>query len=157
MSYTLSSAEDVIDGDHIPRSWDQRHAGKFLIGHRWGEHWSLSLAGTVHTGWPTTPVTGEVVIDEDGEIEIEPVVGERNSEQLPTYARFDLKARRSFELPRGRLWLTLEVVNLTDRDNICCVDEFEFELLPDGTAGPPKTLYDNWLGITPSFSVLWEF
>jgi outer membrane cobalamin receptor len=156
VSYTLSSAEDVIDGDHIPRSWDQRHAGKFLIGHRWGEHWSLSLAGTVHTGWPTTPVTGEVVIDEDGEIEIEPVLGERNSIRFPTYARLDLKARRSFGLPRGRLWLTLEVVNVTDRDNVCCIDEHEFDLQPDGSVDV-HTLYQNWLGITPTFSILWEF
>ena len=56
----------------------------------------------------------------------------------------------------GRLWLTLEVINVTDRDNACCVDEFQAVPQPSGEF-KVRTVFDHWLGITPSFSVLWEF
>ncbi len=156
VSYALSSADDKIDGRDEPRNWDQTHAGKFLIGYRWGDRWVVSLVGNVHTGWPTTPVSGEITMLPDGTTEVEPVLGRRNSERYSTYARLDAKVRRSFTLPHGRLWLTLEVVNLTDRDNVCCVDEFTFEPRPDGSVEVRNT-FDFWLGVTPSFSVLWEF
>ncbi len=154
--YTLSSAEDVIDGRSVPRSWDQTHAGRFLVGYRRDERWSVALSGSIHTGWPTTPVLPEVVTLPDGSTEIEPVPGPRNTDRFSTYGRFDFKARRSFDLSRGRLWLTLEVVNLTDRDNPCCLDDVFFSQRPDGTIDV-RRLDDSWLGIAPSFSLLWEF
>jgi outer membrane cobalamin receptor len=155
-SYAMSSAEDVIDGRDVPRSWDQTHAVRSLIGYRRNERWSVSLSSSVHTGWPTTPVSAEVTTLPDGSTEIEAVPGERNSDRFPTYARLDLKARRSFSLSRGRLWLTLEVVNLTDRKNACCLNDVFFVPQPDGTIDARRQ-FDYWLGITPSFSVLWEF
>ena len=155
VSYTLSSAKDVVDGRDVPRSWDQPHAGKFLISYSRDDRWSISLSGSAHTGWPTTPVSGEIVI-EDGMTVVEEVWGERNSDRFSGYARFDLKARKSFPLTHGRLWLTLEVINLTDRNNACCLDEAFFEILPDNTVETTR-VFDYWLGITPSFSLLWEF
>ena len=85
--------------------------------------------------------------------EIEPVIGARNSRRFPTYIRFDFKARRVFDVRRGSLTLTVDIVNLTDRDNACCVDDFFFDPLPDGTVAVEEEL-DNWLGITPSASLL---
>jgi hypothetical protein len=152
VSYALSSAEDVIFGRDVPRSWDQTHAGKFLLGYRRDERWSVSLSGSAHSGWPTTPVGGVLVAPD----EVDPDVGERNSDRLSRYVRFDLKARRSFSPPRGRLWLTIEVLNLTNRDNACCLNEVLFFPQPDGTVHARRD-FDNWLGTTPSFSVLWEF
>jgi len=156
VSYAWSSAEDVIDGDGVPRSWDQTHAAKVLAAFRRGDRWSLSLSGAVHTGWPTTPVSAEITTLPSGATEITPILGPRNSDRFPTYARLDVKASRSFPLSNGRLRLDLEVVNLTDRKNICCIDDFLYEPRPDGTVDvEPELSY--WLGITPSFSVLWEF
>ncbi len=156
VSYVRSSAEETEDGRDIPRSWDQPHAGRFLVSYRRDERWSVSLSGSAHTGWPTTPVRGETEVDPNGETEIVEETGERNSRRFEDYFRLDFKARRSIGLPRGRLWLTLEIVNLTNRENQCCVDEFLFEERPDGSVDV-ETLYDHWLGITPTVSVLWEF
>jgi outer membrane receptor protein involved in Fe transport len=156
VSYTLSSAEDLIDGRYVPRSWDQPHAGRVLVGYRRDDRWSVSLSGSVHTGWPTTPVFAEGEEQPDGTIEYEAVPGERNSARFPTYSRLDFKARRAFPVRRGQVWLSLEVVNLTNKKNACCVDEFLFEPRPDGSVDV-RTQYDYWLGITPSLSVLWEF
>jgi len=154
-SYTLSAADDVIDGTEVPRSWDQTHAIRFLVGYRRTDRWSVSLSGSVHTGWPTTPVLAEVALQPDGSVEIEAVPGERNTDRFPTYSRLDFKGRRAFGVSRGRLWLTLEIVNLTNRDNPCCLDEVEFVPGPGGIG--TERLFDNWLGFTPSLSLLWEF
>ncbi|HYO12212.1 MAG TPA: TonB-dependent receptor [Thermoanaerobaculia bacterium] len=156
MSYAWSSAHDVIDGTDVPRSWDQTHAVKWLVGYRPGERWSFSLTGTAHTGWPTTPATAELTTRPDGSTEITRVLGPLNSDRFPGYARLDVKASRVFALRHGRLRLEVEIVNLTDRENVCCVDEFIFEPRPDGTVAVGREL-DDWLGITPSTGVSWEF
>ena len=58
-------------------------------------------------------------------------------------------------MPRGRLWLTLDVANVTDRKNACCVDEFTFDPPAEGTPGIPLT--DHWLRRNPYASIAWEF
>ena len=155
-SYAWSSAEDLIDGVEVPRSWDQTHAVKWLLGYRPGERWSLALSGTAHTGWPTTPVTAELTTLPDGSTGVVRVLGALNSDRFPTYGRLDLKVSRVLPLRDGRLRLDAEVVNLTDRQNACCVDELLFEVGADGTVDVEREV-DYWLGITPSFSVSWEF
>jgi len=156
ISYGWSVAEDLLDEGWQSRSWDQTHTGKLLVGRRWGERWFASLSGTLHTGWPTTPVSATSTTLPDGSIEFEPVIGERNADRFPTYGRLDAKLRRSFALGRGRLSLTLEVINLTDRQNPCCVDDLLFEPREDGTVEVQRE-FSYWLGRTPSFSVRWEF
>ncbi len=155
-SYVWSKASDEIDGVDVLRSWDQTHAGKFLVGYRWEPGWSVSVSGTVHTGWPTTPVSGELTTLPDGTPSVLPVLGPRNSDRFATYARLDLKGGRSFSFSRGRLRLNLEILNVTDRRNECCVDEYLFDVAPDDSVHTQRVA-DYWLGITPSFSVLWEF
>jgi len=156
VSYAWSSAVDVIDGEDVPRSWDQTHAGSFLVAYEWGGRWSLSLSGTAHTGWPTTPVSAQVTTLPDGSTEIEPVPGERNSSRFGPYARLDLKAGRTFSLPDSRLQLFLEVTNLTDRDNECCVDEFLFTPQPDGSVDVDPQL-TFWNDFAAAFRAVWSF
>jgi len=156
VSYTLSEAEDHIAGRDVPRSWDQRHAGRFLLGYRPNGDWLLSLSGSAHSGWPLTPITANVNTQSDGSPAIEEELGLRNSHRLPMYARLDLKVSRTFTLSRGHVRLDLDLLNLTDRDNACCVDEFIFSLNPDGTIKEQREI-DNWLGITPSFTIIWAW
>jgi outer membrane receptor protein involved in Fe transport len=150
-SYARASAKDVIGGEDVPRSWDQPHAGRALVAYRWGPGWSVSLAGTARTGWPTTPVWGRLT-----EGEPEAVAGARNSARFAAYARLDAKVSRTFSMGRGRLRLQLEVLNVTDRANVCCVDELLLTPQDDGTVTVDREL-DTWLGITPSFGALFEF
>ena len=156
LNTTWSSAKDVIDGIEVPRSWDQPYAGNFLVAYRWQPGWFLSISGTVHTGWPTTPVTGRVVTLPDGSTQIEPVPGPRNSARFPTYARLDLKTGRTIATVKGSVRVELSIANLTDRKNACCVDEVHFEAGPDGLIQTTTDL-KYWLGITPSLQVLWKF
>ncbi|MGH9866683.1 MAG: TonB-dependent receptor plug domain-containing protein [Candidatus Polarisedimenticolia bacterium] len=155
-SYTWSSAEDVLWDGIVPRSWDQRHAARFLIGYRPGALWSVALGGTAHTGWPTTPVTASSTTLPDGTVEITPVTGQRNSERLPGYLRFDLHASRAWRLSSATVALNLDILNITDRENACCVDEFRFRPRPDGSVEVHRLL-DDWPGLTPTFSVTLQF
>lgn len=156
VGYARSAAEERIGGRTVPRSWDQNHAGRFLLSHRWGERWLVSLSGVAHTGWPITPVSATLVALPDGSTAVESEPGPRNSERFPAYARLDVKVARSLFLPKGRLVLDLQVTNLTNRRNACCVDEFLFEPRPDGTVEVRREL-SYWLGIVPTFSATWEF
>jgi outer membrane receptor protein involved in Fe transport len=156
VNYTWSRATDLVSGVEVPRSWDQTHAGNVLVAYVWRSGWLLSVNGTLHTGWPTTPVTGRVVALPDGSTEIEPVLGPRNSTRFPTYARLDLKTGRSFQTTKGNVRLELTIVNVTDRENVCCLDEVQFQARPDGSIDTQRS-YDTWMGITPSFQVLWTF
>jgi len=155
-SYTRSSAEDLIDGEYVPRSWDQPSALKFLVGYQWRSGWFISLAGSAHTGWPTTPVSAVGVLQPDGSIVVEPVLGPWNSERFPDYRRLDLRIRRSFAFTRSRFSLTLDVINLTDRENACCVDDLEFGEPVVGQVAV-QSVYSYWLGRTPSLYLRWEF
>jgi len=155
-SYVWSKAVDVTDGVEVPRSWDQTHAGKFLLSWRSSHGWFAAVNGTVHTGWPTTPMVAQVVADENGTTTVEAVPGARNAARLPTYARLDLRAGREMRLRGGRVRVELSVLNATDRANACCLDEARVVGEPGGPLGT-ETTYDSWLGVTPALQVLWTF
>lgn len=155
-SYAWSKAEDILDGTGVPRAWDQPHALRLSGAWKPDSRWTVALLATLRSGWPTTPVTGEPVLQPDGSTEIVAVPGERNSDRFPGYARLDLKTAYTTPLSRGRLRIEVDLTNVTDRKNVCCVDEFAFEPRPDGSF-ETRTSLDYWLGLTPSFQVLWSF
>jgi outer membrane receptor protein involved in Fe transport len=155
-SYARADAREIVEGVDVPRSWDQPHAGKLLVAYRWRRGFFVSATGVMHTGWPTTPVSGRVVELPDGSTEIEPVIGARNSQRLPTYARFDAIFGYARPIRKGAFRIQLQVVNLADRENPCCVDEDTFVVLPNAAVETHRT-YDYWLGLTPSLSALWTF
>ncbi len=155
-SYALARAEDDIDGVMVPRSWDQRHAASLGCGLRLGPGWSLSFAGSYHSGWPTTAMTGEVVGVIDGEPVVDLERGPRNRERLPPTWRLDLRATRTWSTGWGDVSLVLEVINLTDRRNVCCIEDFgtvvrtdgSVEVIPEeGTSTP----------MVPSLLLQWQF
>ncbi len=155
-SYSLSNAEDLIDDRWQPRSWDQQHAATAGLNLALNHGWNLNIAGTYHSGWPTTALTAEFVEDPDGEPEIQPILGPRNAERLPSYYRFDARASKFFPSNSGDFTLVLEVLNLTNRRNVCCIEDFEYIVSDDGTVTVlPQNRY--WAPIIPSVSLRWQF
>ena len=145
--YTRTSAEDRVDGDWQPRSWDQTHTVK--SGVLWtGEAWSLAAGLTWHSGWKTTdiPLAGDVV---------EPLPLERNDETLKGFASLDVKLERRWTWPRHSLALYLEVTNAFNRDNVGAI-EYEIDVDDDGAyemLGEEETL----LPLVPSLGLEWKF
>jgi hypothetical protein len=83
------------------------------------------------------------------------VAGPRDGARLGDYQRIDLRANRDVSLRSGRLSYYLEVTNLLNRKNPCCVEGRHLELR-DGQA---YLVFDqsNWLPMLPSFGVQYEF
>lgn len=155
-SYVLSRAEDRIDGTWQPRSWDQTHAATFGLNLTLPRAWTIGATGLAHTGWPTTPVSGEVVVDEEGESDVEPTVGTRNSDRYPSYFRLDLRVSKLFRTTHGELTVYVEVLNATNRDNVCCTEDFAFAVGPDGAVTTVPELR-SWAPLIPSIGIGWRF
>ena len=158
-------------GRRRPRSFDQPHALNLDLDYRIGEHWRLNLAWRYHTGWPTTPLSLQEVLEAEGdlggdedadesedgaeeapELELVPVLGPLNSERLADYHRLDLRASRSFRVPKGELTLFVEVQNVYDRKN-----ESGFDHEVDDEEGTLVRIQERWPGIFPSIGVSWRF
>ena len=145
-SYTWSNVTDEIDGADVPRNWDQRHSVQG--GFDWkNDRWNFSAAASVHSGWPTT----ELSLTEDGIA----VPGPRNASQHGTYASLDMRLSRRFDLRRGSLLAFVEVSNILNRRNECCLD-WDLE---ENMAGEDilERDQDYWMPLLPAIGVLWEF
>jgi hypothetical protein len=146
---------DHIDGRDEYRSWDQRHAVQAGFG--WsGDSWDISLAASVHEGWPTTDLSLiQDGVDPGGEPVYVVVPGPRNALRHDDFASIDVRASRRFDVRRGTLSVFLEISNITDRDNVCCID---WDITDDAQGNPVlESSFDYWLPRLPAIGVLWEF
>ena len=154
-SYTWSKTTDEIDGRDEYRSWDQRHAVQGGFG--WtGASWDLSLAASVHDGWPTTDLSlTQDGVDPDGEPVFIVVPGPRNALRHDDFASIDFRASRRIDVRRGTLSIFLEISNITNRKNVCCID---WDVMDDAQGNPAlERGLDYWLPRLPAIGVLWEF
>lgn len=145
LSYTWSRAEEKVDGRYVPRSWDQRHA--FNGGVSWIRGpWELSVAGTWHTGWPTTPAT----LDASGDV----VIGARNSTRFPSFSSVDLRAAYTFHLGTSDLLTFVQFTNLLGMKNDCCTD---YSVVDSGGVPMLHEDRDTWPRFVPNLGVNWRF
>ena len=154
-TYTLARVTDRIDNLEAPRSWDQRHA--FQGGLTWtNKQWTVSAAASIHSGWPTTNlVLSEAGTDSDGEPILQVVPGPRNGLRNSAFASIDVRLSRRIDVRRGSLLVFLEVSNLLNRRNECCVDwDIEEDLAGDAYL---EFSHDYWLPRLPAVGILWEF
>ena len=154
VNYTWSEAEDEIDGVSVPRSWDQRHSVTGNL--TWqGEHWALSAAARYHSGWPRTPLRAQPILDANGIIiAVDTDLSARNSRFFDDYTRLDLRLSRSVSLQKSALELYLEIFNVLDAENQCCVSGHNV------TGGPSLVVtpnFDDFLPFFPSFGFVWTF
>lgn len=156
VSYAYSRAEDRIDGSWTPRTRDQRHAAVVSVNWRPGAAWNFNLTGTFHTGWAQTPVEGVIVQDVGGLIGVQPVLGRRNSDRLPSYSRVDFRAGRVFDLERSRLRFFFEISNLLSRENPRSYWH-SYHVTEDGQVVFEPRVDGSWLPLIPSFGLMWEF
>jgi outer membrane receptor protein involved in Fe transport len=116
--YTLASVTDDINGEDVPRSWDQKHA--VSAGLAWTQaRTSASILLGWHSGWPQTPLT---VIPATASAPAYLMVGGRNSAQWGGYFSADLRLSQTVPLQYGELSLWLDATNITNRMNECCID-----------------------------------
>ncbi len=149
-SYALSRVTDTIAGQDIDRAWDQRHAVSLGVRRSLGA-WTLSSTLNWHSGWPATglafeasPTGAPVLIPE-----------RRNADRYGDFMRLDARLSRRFDVGRGELSVFVEVSNLTDRRNPCCVD-FDLEEDDQGRLELARA-EEHWLPVLPAAGVSWRF
>jgi outer membrane receptor protein involved in Fe transport len=155
-SYVLSEVTDRINGRDELRSWDQRQA--FQGGISWSnEKWDVAFASSLHTGWPLTELMLiEDGVDDEGEIKYVAVPGPRNVGRHPSFASLDFRVSRKWKLRRGSFMAFLEISNLTNRRNQCCLD-WDFEEDEETGEDVFERGVDYWMPLLPAIGVLWEF
>jgi hypothetical protein len=120
-----------------------------------GEFWNVSVAGQWHSGTPTTALGVVSVPLPGGGETIRGTAGAINGDRWGPYARLDLRVNRDVLLAQSKLSFYLEVTNLTNRHNPCCVNDYHAE---QGRFGPELIIDQGyWLPLLPSFGFQWEF
>jgi hypothetical protein len=154
VSYALAIAEDEINGQWVPRPFDQRHTLRAELLFRPTANWSLSWAFQYHSGWPMTVYNYNTFTLATGATAIGREYGPLNAERLPAYARMDARVARYFNIGRGRLSVFLDIFNAFDRRNAESLDYEAYftngRLLVDETLSP-------MLPMLPTFGMRWEF
>jgi len=155
LGYSFSRADDVIDGENVPRSWDQRNALNAGVTQDVGP-WTLSAVLNVHTGWPVTTLS---LVPSSAPNAVDGVVavpGPRNAERLGTARRVDFRASRTYAAGAGSVRVFAEVTNLTGRENVCCL---RYEQVDTPVGAPPELTVEprNGLPFTLNVGALWQF
>jgi hypothetical protein len=147
-AWSWAEVTDQLPDTSSRRSWDQTHAlGAGLVWQTAG--WELTLAGRYHSGWPTTALSL-------ASLDPVPLVvtGPRNAERLGDYRSVDVRVARVFDLGgAGELTAFLEITNLFNENNQCCVD---YEISDEGDQAlelEPGT----YLPLLPSVGFVWRF
>jgi hypothetical protein len=102
-------ADDFPGSGDVLRSWDQP------VSLSAGMAWKSSRAGLAavtswHRGWPRTPLT------------LDPLsLAPRNTGRWRDFFSLDLRGSWTWALRGGDLSAVLDLTNLTDRDNECCL------------------------------------
>ncbi len=150
LAYAWSQIEDKTTGGDVARSWDQTHTFKGGLSWRWGR-WGFSAAVEAHSGWPRTTMTGKLLLQPDGSEFLALEVSERNGSRYSDFHALDIRVSRDFDLTRGELTAFLEITNLYDRGNPCCI---EYSVRRDGALASRDK---RWPPLVPSLGVTWRF
>jgi outer membrane cobalamin receptor len=154
ISVAAAKARDRDAAGWTPRLWEQRRTLSF--GTSWtAAAWNVSLAGLFHDGTPTTRLGPGLVTLPDGTQRTVVLPGPRNAERLAGYSRVDLRANRDVPLKSGKLSFYLEVTNLLNQENPCCIEGGHMER--QGAQTYLVFEETNWLPMLPSFGVQYEF
>jgi|GEM_PF-357203 len=147
LSYTQASADDRINGEWQPRTWDQ--ARTLAGGWIWNlDNWAFSGALRWHSGWQTTELPNHVDT-------LEPLSYRRNRDHLPAFLSVDLRASRRWDWSDQSLTFYVELTNVFNRDNVGAV---EYSLTEAEAGGYDLLAEDELLlPLVPSIGVQWQF
>ncbi|MBT8080626.1 MAG: hypothetical protein KJO31_18745, partial [Gammaproteobacteria bacterium] len=117
--------------------------------------WDISAAATWHSGWPKTELYLESVPDGGGNPLVVATTSARNSLDYESFHTLDARASRTFQLAHGELEAFVEVSNIYNHENECCLS---YSLSADESGNPLlRTNQDFWLPLVPSLGVVWKF
>lgn len=125
----------------------------WVVNYQLTELWNIGTRLTVQSGRAITPIIG-VQPNPYFENRILPVYGEPYSENLPVYARLDLRAERELTLWGFPGSFTVDILNLLNRQNVT-----DRQLDYARTQSPPEFYLEDevGMGIIPSVGISLTF
>jgi hypothetical protein len=144
-SYGRNRYQDVVTGEWFWGDLDQRHTFNVYSLYRFSP--KTSISGKLRVG-SNFPAPGYYVRD-GGRYFLDDL---RNEVRLPSFARLDLRANRTFNWSNRRLTLFVEVINVLDRENV----RYHPPSI-DGRTFEARRLFESLLPVVPSAGVLIEF
>lgn len=144
-SYGRNRYTDVVTGESFWGDLDQRHTINFYGLYRVSP--STSVSGKLRMG-SNFPAPG-YFREADGRYFISEA---RNELRLPSFARLDLRANRSFTWSERRLTLFVEVINVLNRANV----RYHPPSVNSGTF-ESRRLFESLLPVVPSAGLMFEF
>ncbi len=156
LSYSISFAENYVDGAKIPKLFDQRHTIFLDLTYTPNSKWRFNTSWNFHSGWPYTVENAHITrwLDEytyDFAVEPGPLMAER----FPAYHRMDFRASRIYRTDRGIISAFLELRNVYLRENVREYDIDHYFI--NGSLQAVQDEAEAWLPPMPSFGVSWEF
>jgi outer membrane cobalamin receptor len=124
---------------------DQRHTLNAYAFYRFSHRFSASVKFRAGSN---VPIPGYYARERDRYV----LSTVRNTARLPGYARLDLRANRTFDWPRKRLTLFVEVLNVLNRENV----RFNPPRINAATREVTR-LFDSLVPVVPSAGLLFEF
>lgn len=148
VAYTLlrSERQDSPQQDYRLFDYDQTHVLTALASYELGGGFEVGGRVRAASGFPRTPVTG--VSYDARRSSYEPVLGAHNSDRIPMFLQFDVRASKRFALEQSELEVYLDVQNVVNREN-----PEEIAYAPDYS----ERRYIVGLPILPVFGARWSF
>jgi outer membrane receptor protein involved in Fe transport len=144
-AYGRNRYHDVVSGETFWGDFDQRHTFNAYALYRHSDRASFVTKFRLGSNFPVPGYYAE----RDGAFSVSDV---RNTARLPTYARLDLRANRTFTWSGRRLTLFAEVINALNRANVRFTPPFVNRITRATT-----TPFASLLPIIPSVGILIEF
>jgi len=157
--YSFGRVRTEFDGKRSPPSWAIPHSLRATLGLKLGT-WTIQTSGHVRSGLPYTPAVGRIKgIDQPtGGLQDRYLLGEKNSERVPPYARVDLALRRTYTADRFDWTLYVQALNVLNRRNVLRIIPGEFYAFGiDDTGGGQQQGAQRSLPIVPTVGVEFSF
>jgi hypothetical protein len=144
-SYGRTRLTDAARGETFWADFDQRHGVNASGFYRLSDRTRVSVK---FRGGTNFPIPGYLAARDGGLV----AGARRNMLRLPAYARFDVRASRTFDYPGRRITIFAEVLNVLNRRNLGIADGF-IRPATGEAAGFTRTLFPR----VPSAGILIEF
>lgn len=149
IAYTILRSErrDSAESNWRLFDYDQTHVFTALASYDVGAGIEVGARVRVASGYPRTPVVGAYY--DARKNRYEPVLGDYNTERIPTFIQLDARIAKTFELSdTSELEAYLDLQNVTNREN-----PEEIAYSPDYT----EKRYITGLPILPVLGARWSF
>lgn len=153
LNYTLSRAEDELDGHLVPRAWDRRHAVNAAVQWSYADQLDITATWQWHSGFSTTAV--DLVYDQSSN-RYQLQYGTPGAQELPDYQRIDIRLDKHIRLGKQRdFYCFVEITNITNHQNIT---GYQYKVGLDHNQTPYlNATAKDWDSLLPMIGMRWDF